>query len=107
MGRAHLTTLTLCSLQQWAQELGLYMIYVKKGNEMYLTQMKVGDVVSVDSINIQGALKHRLNSLGLARNSEVCIKNYGWFKSTVQIMIDRTLIALRKDEAELIEVHKI
>jgi len=74
---------------------------------MYLTQMKVGDRVSVDAINIQGALKHRLNSLGLTRESELCIKNYGWFKSTVQVMINRTLIALRRDEAECIEVHKI
>ena len=74
---------------------------------MCLLQMKVGDIATVDAINIEGALKHRLNALGLARNSEVCIKQFGWFKSTVQIMINRTLIALRKDEAELIEVHKI
>ncbi len=74
---------------------------------MCLLQMKVGDMAAVDAINIQGALKHRLNALGVTRDSEICIKNYGWFKSTVQIMINRTLIALRKDEAELIEVHKI
>ena len=74
---------------------------------MCLLQMKVGDIAAVDAIHIQGALKHRLNSLGVMRDSEICIKNYGWFKSTVQIMINRTLIALRKDEAELIEVHKI
>jgi len=74
---------------------------------MCLLQMKVGDMAEVDAINIEGALKHRLNSLGLMRDSQICIKNYGWFKSTVQIMINRTLIALRKDEAECIEVHKI
>ncbi len=74
---------------------------------MCLLQMKVGDMAAVDAINIQGDLKHRLNAMGLARNSQICIKQYGWFKSTVQIMINRTLIALRKDEAELIEVHKI
>ena len=74
---------------------------------MCLLQMKVGDMAAVDAINVQGDLKQRLNAMGLARNSEICIKQYGWFKSTVQIMINRTLIALRKDQAELIEVHKI
>jgi len=74
---------------------------------MCLLQMKVGDMAAVDAINVQGDLKQRLNAMGLARNSEICVKQYGWFKSTVQIMINRTLIALRKDEAELIEVHKI
>lgn len=74
---------------------------------MCLLQMKIGETAAVDAINIQGALKHRLNALGLTRNSQVCVKQFGWFHSTVQIMINRTLIALRKDEAELIEVHKI
>ena len=74
---------------------------------MCLLQMKIGDIAAVDAINIQGALKHRLNALGVTRNAQVSVKQFGWFHSTVQIMINRTLIALRKDEAELIEVHKI
>ncbi len=74
---------------------------------MCLLQMQVGDRVAVDSIDVSGDLKQRLNAMGLMRNSQVCIKNYGWFKSTVQIMINRTLIALRKEEAALIQVHKI
>lgn len=74
---------------------------------MCLLQMKIGEMASVDAINVNGDLKQRLNSLGLVRDSEVCVKHFGWFKSTVQIMINRTFIALRKEEAELIEVHKI
>ncbi|HHD79547.1 MAG TPA: ferrous iron transport protein A [Epsilonproteobacteria bacterium] len=46
-------------------------------------------------------------SLGISRNESVSVKHFGWFKSTVQIMTDRTLIALRNDEAACIEVHKV
>lgn len=74
---------------------------------MCLLQMKIGEMASIDAVNVNGALKQRLNALGLMRNSQISIKHFGWFKSTVQIMVNRTLIALRKDEAALIEVHKI
>jgi len=74
---------------------------------MCLLEIEVGEMVSVDSINVSQELKRRLNSFGLMRGSDICIKQFGWFKSTVQIMINRSLIAIRKDEARLIQVHKI
>jgi ferrous iron transport protein A len=74
---------------------------------MCLLQMKVGEMASVDAVNVDGALKQRLLAMGLMPHARVSVKHYGWFKSTVQVMINRTLIALRRDEAELIEVHKI
>jgi Fe2+ transport system protein FeoA len=69
--------------------------------------MKVGDVAAIDAINVNEELKQRLNSLGFIRDNEISVKNFGLFKSTVQIMIHKTFIALRKEEAKLIEVHKI
>lgn len=74
---------------------------------MCLLEIKAGQMVSIDSINVNSDLKRRLNSLGLMRGSDICIKQFGWFKSTVQIMVNRSLIAIRKDEAKLIEVHAI
>ena len=74
---------------------------------MCLLQMKAGEMLAVDAINVNEALKQRLCAMGLTRDAHICIKHFGWFKSTVQIMINRSLIALRKDEAQLIEVHKI
>lgn len=74
---------------------------------MCLLNMKIGENAVVDAVNVSGELKRRLNSLGLMRNASVSIKNFGWFKSTVQIMINRSFVALRKDEAALIMVHKI
>lgn len=74
---------------------------------MCLLNMKKGEMASIDAINVNNDLKERLNSLGFIRNNHICIKNFGLFKSTVQIMIHNTFIALRKEEAKLIEVHKI
>ncbi len=74
---------------------------------MCLLQMNVGELLSVDAVNVEGELKRRLGILGLTAGSQIRIKHYGWFRSTVQIMINRTLVALRKDEAQQIEVHRI
>lgn len=74
---------------------------------MCLLHMKKGEMVAIDAINVNSELKERLNSLGLIRNNHICIKNFGLFKSTVQVMIHNTFVALRREEARLIEVHKI
>ena len=74
---------------------------------MCLLQMKIGEMVKIDAINVNGTLKQRLCAMGLTRDAHICIKHFGCFKSTVQVMVNRSLIALRKDEARLIEVHPI
>ena len=74
---------------------------------MCLLQMKVGEIAAVEAVNVNGALKQRLMAMGLTQDAQVCVKHFGWFKSTVQVMINRTLIALRREEAELIEVQKV
>jgi len=74
---------------------------------MCLLQMKVGEVAAVDAVNVNAALRARLTAMGLCKDAQICVKHFGWFKSTVQVMINRTLVALRKDEAALIEVHKV
>lgn len=74
---------------------------------MCLLEMKIGEMAMIDAVNVKGELKKRLISLGLIRNANISIKNFGWFKSTVQVMINHSFIALRKDEAALILVHKI
>ncbi len=74
---------------------------------MCLLQMSVGDKVCIDALNVSNELKQRLNSLGFLRNTPLSVKNFGLFKSTVQVMINSSFVALRRDEAKLIEVHKI
>jgi len=88
--------------------LKIYMLFhCNKEEMMYLTQLKIGENAVIDRIEVQGALKNRLASLGIFRNEFVSIEHFGWFKSTVQVKTDRSLIALRKEEASRIEVHKV
>ena len=74
---------------------------------MRLLEMKEGQIASIDALYVNGELKKRLNSLGFIKENNISLKKFGLFKSTVQIMINRSLIALRKEEARLIEVHLI
>jgi Fe2+ transport system protein FeoA len=74
---------------------------------MCLLQMKAGEIAAVDAVNVHGALRQRLMAMGLTQDARICVKHFGWFKSTVQVMINRTLIGLRREEAALIEVHRV
>ena len=74
---------------------------------MCLIQLEVGQKAIIDNIDVKGALKERLSAIGLMENEAITIRHYGWFKSTVQVLTNRSLIALRKEEAACIEVHKV
>lgn len=74
---------------------------------MLLSQLAIGEMAVIDAIHVEGTLKDRLCSLGLTRNEAISIKHCGWFKSTIQVMTESSLIALRREEAACIEVHKV
>jgi Fe2+ transport system protein FeoA len=74
---------------------------------MQLLQMNVNECAVVDAVKLSGNVRLRLRAMGLHPDSTIRIKHFGWFKSTVQVMIDSTLIALRKEEARQIEVHRV
>jgi ferrous iron transport protein A len=63
-----------------------------------------GGHVTVAKINATGALKQRLISFGLMKGAEIVILECGLAKSTFEIKIGSVNIALRREEAELIEV---
>ncbi|RLA78904.1 MAG: ferrous iron transport protein A [Epsilonproteobacteria bacterium] len=58
-------------------------------------------------INAEKALKDRLQSFGVMRGEEILVKGCSLAKQTMKIEIGSTLIALRRDEAEKIEVKKL
>ncbi len=71
---------------------------------MCLLEIEKNGYAMICKIDLDSGTKHRLRSLGLARNTRICVKQYGCCKSTVQIKIDKSFIALRKEEARQIEV---
>jgi len=74
---------------------------------MCLLEMEKNETAIVDAIYLDGGIKRRLAAMGFTKEARISVKQYGWFKSTVQIMINRSLIALRKEEAQQIHVHII
>jgi len=74
---------------------------------MKLSELHRGDRALIKKIETSEDLKTRLFSFGVARGSELSIEACSLGKQTIEIMVDDTLIGLRADEAEKIEVEKI
>lgn len=66
-----------------------------------------GGVATVVKINATGALKQRLISFGLMKGAEIKMLECALGKSTYEVKIGNMSIALRKEEAELIEVTDV
>ncbi len=69
-----------------------------------LSACSMGGVATVVKINAQGPLKQRLISFGLMKGAVVTMLECGLTKSTYEIKIGNVSLALRREEAQLIEV---
>jgi ferrous iron transport protein A len=74
---------------------------------MKLPELTKGDKAEIIRIHADKALKDRLTSFGVMRGEELTVKGCSIAKQTMEIEVGSTLIALRKDEAEKIEVEKV
>ena len=74
---------------------------------MNLTELTKGNKAEIVKIHADKALKDRLNSFGVMRGEELLVKGCSLGKQTMEIEVGSTLIALRRDEAQKIEVEKI
>ncbi|MDD5053518.1 MAG: FeoA family protein [Sulfuricurvum sp.] len=66
-----------------------------------------GGLATVVKIHATGALKQRLISFGLMRGAEVRMLECAPAKSTFEIKVGNVSLALRKEEAALIEVTDV
>lgn len=74
---------------------------------MNLTELEKGNRAEIIGISADKALKDRLNSFGVMKGEELTIKGCSLAKQTMEIAIGSTLIALRRDEAQKIQVEQI
>jgi len=73
---------------------------------MKLKELAKGQKAKVININTSSKeLKQRFASFGLIKGTVVELIDYSLTKSNIEIMIDTTLLALRKQEANDIEVE--
>lgn len=72
---------------------------------MYLSQAKKSEKLKIVQIHAQSILKKRLSTLGVIVGKEVEVLEMTIQKNTIKIGIGLGSIALRLDEAKLIEVE--
>ena len=63
--------------------------------------------VKVIKLNANSDLKQRLISFGIMKESIIEVLEHAPAKSTIEVKVGKMQIALRAQEAELIEVEKI
>jgi len=73
---------------------------------MKLKELSKGDHAKIIKIHADKALKDRLHSFGVMRGEALNVKGCSIGKQTMEIEVGGTLIALRADEADKIEVEK-
>ena len=64
-------------------------------------------IVKVVKLNAKSDLKQRLISFGIMKESTIEVLEHAPAKSTIEVKVGKMRIALRAEEAELIEVIKI
>ena len=74
---------------------------------MRLDELHKGDRAEIVRIHADKALKDRLASFGVMRGEELTVKGCSIAKQTMEVEVGGTLLALRKEEAEKIEVEKL
>lgn len=74
---------------------------------MCLSDAKKGETLIINSINADSELKRRFYSIGIQKGANVYIDEYSIAKSTIKIIIDSSMIALRFSEAQKIEVDRV
>ncbi len=72
---------------------------------MKLSELKKHQEAIVKKVDANAELKQRLASFGLIKGANVKVIDCSIGKSTIEIMVDSTLLALRKEEAKNIEVE--
>ncbi len=73
---------------------------------MRLTELRKGDRGTIVRIQADPELRNRLHSFGIIPGEELEVKGCSLARQTMEIDVDGTLIALRKEEAEKIDVRK-
>jgi ferrous iron transport protein A len=74
---------------------------------MKLSELTKGDKAVIIKINADKALRDRFSSFGVMRGEELLVKGCSLAKQTMEIEVGSTLIAVRANEADKIEVKKI
>ncbi|HIP14859.1 MAG TPA: ferrous iron transport protein A [Sulfurimonas autotrophica] len=72
-----------------------------------LIECEKGERVKVMKLNADHDLKQRLISFGVMKNAMIQVLEHAPRKKTIEVKVGKMRIALRAEEAELIEVEAV
>lgn len=72
---------------------------------MKLSELKVKETALITSVDCDSVLKNRLYSFGVIKGALIKVEEITLTKSTIEIKINQSKIALRMNEASKIEVQ--
>ena len=70
-----------------------------------LTDVKVGDTVTVAKLHGEGAVKRRIMDMGITRGVEIFVRKVAPLGDPVEVTLRGYELSLRKADAEMIEVE--
>jgi len=72
---------------------------------MRLTQMRIGQEATIKKVRAPEAVKNRLYAMGIAKGNPIRLLDHTLKKETWEVEVQGTRVALRREEAEGIEVE--
>ena len=73
---------------------------------MLANQLKQGESGTITKISADKALRDRFTSFGIVQGEEITLKRYSLAKQTLEVEISASLVVLRTNEAEKIEIER-
>jgi Fe2+ transport system protein FeoA len=74
---------------------------------MYLCELKKGEQAKILAVLAGGELKKRFLSFGIEKGETIKVREISLGKSTYEVTINNTNVALRLEEAAMIGVEKL
>lgn len=71
---------------------------------MTLRDVKTGQTVSVEKLNGEGAIKHRIMDMGITKGVEIYVRKVAPLGDPVEVTVRGYELSIRKADAELIQV---
>jgi ferrous iron transport protein A len=72
-----------------------------------LREARPGEVVRVEKLNGEGALKHRIMDMGLTKGTEVRVRKVAPRGDPVEVTVRGYELSIRKSEAENVEISTV
>ncbi|KAB7885406.1 FeoA family protein [Poseidonibacter ostreae] len=72
---------------------------------MTLDKLNIGDIAVIKAVNCESELKNRFYSFGMVKGSKVTVEEITLARSTMEVKIKNTKVAIRFSEAAKIEIE--